>query len=158
MISSVILNPNENGAQPVVAKVFGKNMKTTLLIIWILLSSGAAFGSSLLKVKTGETHQWREFLNVHESPISWLSVGGKKYMYAMGMDPCYLNIPGRDQILFITSNERQTEYIYHFVSLKDGRNIAMTVRDTGRPKGVRPKHVNILPKQPIPQPYSVFQG
>lgn len=28
----------------------------------------------------------------------------------------------------------------------------------GRPKGVRPKHINILPKQPIPHLYSAFQG
>ena len=51
-------------------------------------------------------------------------------MYVKGDDPRYLAIPGRDDILFITSNEPETEFIYHFVSLKDGKEIAITVHYT----------------------------
>lgn len=104
-------------------------MKWLLPISLALLSSGLALGAPLLRVKTGESHQLSELMHVHSSPISWLSVGGKKYMYAKGDG--YLNIPGRDQVLFITSNDRETEYTYHFVSLKDGSDISITVHDTG---------------------------
>lgn len=96
-----------------------------------MLTGGLAFGSPLLRVKTGESHRLSELWHIHDSPTYWISVGGQKYMNVKGMDPCYLKIPGREQILFITSNERETEFTYHFVSLEDGKDITMTVHDTG---------------------------
>lgn len=86
--------------------------------------------SKPLRVKYGESHSISELLHVHDSPITWLSIGAKKYEYVMGDEPYYINVPSRSDIFFITSNKLQTEFVYHFVSLDDGREIAITVHHT----------------------------
>ena len=102
-----------------------KLIRSLLTVSIFLLGCFIESEAANLRVKTGESHRFRELLNVHESPISWISVGGKKYNYVKGDDPCYLEIPGRDMILFITSNESDNVFFYHFVSLKTGKEITM---------------------------------
>jgi hypothetical protein len=82
-----------------------------------------------LKIKYGESHHFRELLNVHESPTPWISVGSKRYDNVMGASPPYLEIPGRNAILFITADSSQSNYIYHFVSLEDGNETVIGTRD-----------------------------
>ena len=65
--------------------------------------------SKPLRVKYGESHSISELIHVHDSPVTWLSVGAKKYKYVMGDEPYYINVPGRADIFFITSNQRQTD-------------------------------------------------
>ena len=82
--------------------------------------------SKPLRVKYGESHSISELIHVHDSPVTWLSVGAKKYKYVMGDEPYYINVPGRADIFFITSNQRQTEFVYHFVSLDDGKEVSIS--------------------------------
>lgn len=72
----------------------------------------------------------RELTHVHDSPVMWISIGAKKYDYVMGGEPYYVQIPGRSEILFITSNQLQSEFVYHFVSLEDGKEVAITTHYT----------------------------
>lgn len=81
--------------------------------------------SKPLRVKYGESHSISELLHVHDSPVTWLSVGAKKYEYIMGNEPYYVKVPGRTDIFFITSNQRQSEFVYHFVSLEDGNEVSI---------------------------------
>ena len=83
-----------------------------------------AFAESL-EVNFGESHTLFEFLNVHASPVRWISIGGKRYKYVMGRKEPYLKIPGSNRVLFITSNSGQTSYGYHFVSVDDGQDVSI---------------------------------
>ena len=113
--------------------------KTRLGLIW-LATVWAAFAAENnkreLPVKSGSSHTLKEFLSVHESPIDWLSVGNKKYNYVMGSEPYYVRLPDRDWILFITSNELQDRFLYHFVSLRDGSEISIPVKSTEMFQGI----------------------
>ena len=86
--------------------------------------------SKPLRVKYGESHSLRELTHVHESPVTWISVGPKKYDNVMGGEPYYVQIPGRSEILFITSNPLQSEFVYHFVSLETGKEVAIATQYT----------------------------
>ena len=105
--------------------------RTALSLAFLLI--GQVCHAKLLEVKSGYSYPPRVWLTLfHESPIPWLSVGGKKYLYAMGSVPYSLKVPvtGRNMIFFITSDQSQGEFVYHFVSLDDGKDIAIKVRNT----------------------------
>ena len=53
-----------------------------------------------------------------------------------GSEPYYLSIPHRDFIFFVTSDERQIQYIYHFVSVKSGQEIRIQVPHTDLGAGI----------------------
>ena len=96
----------------------------------VLLVMANACSAAPVKVSFGYSHPLREWFNVHESPVPWVSVAGKKYPYVMGDEPFYVKLPDRESILFITTNQTETTVVYHFVSLKNGEDIAIKAHDT----------------------------
>ena len=82
--------------------------------------------ASDLRVSYGTHYGLRWLLNVHESPVNWISVGGKKYDAAKGDAPFHLKIPEWNTIFFVITVNNYDEFA-HFVSLKDGKDISMPV-------------------------------
>src|SRR3989442_1751252 len=87
-------------------------------------------GSSLrgadLRVTTGTHYGLRYLLNVHESPVNWLRVGGKKYDSVKGDSPFHLKIPEWNAIFFVATVEYYHDFA-HFVFLKDGKDLSTPV-------------------------------
>jgi hypothetical protein len=100
-----------------------------------------------LKVTTGTHYGLRWLLNVHESPVSWIRVGGKKYDAVQGDSPFYLKIPEWNAIFFVATVEYYYEFA-HFVFLKDGKDVSTPVPDgfdsydLGAPKNAK-RYVSI---------------
>ncbi len=107
-----------------------------LLLCLVLAAAATVFlylmgrQSGVSGVQWGSSPRLVQLINVHESSTTWLSINGKKYDNVIGSSPYHIEIPQIGAVFFVTSNQGQTQYVYHFVTLKDGREIAITTKHT----------------------------
>jgi hypothetical protein len=72
------------------------------------------------------------FLNVHASHDEmWLEAFGKTYKELRGQAPFYLEIPGKDSILFVTGKTYDDgQAIVHVLNVKSGREFNFPAHDS----------------------------
>jgi hypothetical protein len=78
------------------------------------------------------------FTNVHASHDEvWLEAFGQTYKGVRGAAPYYLEIPGKDSILFVTSRGNDgREATVHILNLKTGNEIHFSALTSGIGKGI----------------------
>ncbi len=112
-------------------------MKTNLLFLTLLCAilcscaheTTVSYEDTKVKVLEKNTVN---FLNVHASHDEmWLEAFGKTYKDVRGLDPYYLEIPGKDSILFVTGRTYDDgQATVHILNLKTQKEIHLPAFDS----------------------------
>jgi hypothetical protein len=87
-------------------------------------------------IRYGVDLQWKQIMNVHESPVTWLQVKGKKYSFVKGQKPFHLASSDGKWIFFVTTDRLQKQFKYHFLLLREDREFVIPVDFTYLGNGI----------------------
>jgi hypothetical protein len=80
-------------------------------------------------ISVGTSTDWRGLLNVHASPVRWISVSGIRIRHVRGAPPYYMMVPGTDFVFFMTENPYDHITVAHFFDQKSRDDVAITEGD-----------------------------